>query len=44
MRDDIRREQEAALTLYGDDSPFVGLGAQGTPWPPSMECPAPEPS
>jgi hypothetical protein len=37
VRDDIRREQEAALTLYGDDSPFVGLGEQGTPWSFAME-------
>lgn len=37
VRDDVRREQEAALTLYGDDSPFVGLGEQGTPWSFAME-------
>ncbi|MGV9557365.1 hypothetical protein [Streptomyces sp. NPDC003401] len=37
VRDDVRREQEAALTLYGDDSPFVGLGVQGTPWSFAME-------
>ncbi|MFJ4693002.1 hypothetical protein [Streptomyces sp. NPDC088766] len=37
VRDDVRREQEAALTLYGDSSPFVGLGVQGTPWSFAME-------
>jgi hypothetical protein len=37
LRDDIRREQEAALTLYDDGSPFVGLGVGGTPWSFAME-------
>ncbi|GAA4804161.1 hypothetical protein [Streptomyces ziwulingensis] len=37
LRDDIRREQEAFLTLYDDDSPFVGLGDRGTPWSFAME-------
>ncbi|MFD4570776.1 hypothetical protein ACFWNK_03370 [Streptomyces sp. NPDC058417] len=37
LRDDIRREQEASLTLYDPDSPFVGLGEQGTPWSFVME-------
>ncbi|MGW0584853.1 hypothetical protein ACWD25_55295, partial [Streptomyces sp. NPDC002920] len=37
LRDDVRREQEAMLTLYGPDSPFVGLGQQGTPWSFAME-------
>ncbi|MEU4654031.1 hypothetical protein AB0G32_08825 [Streptomyces sp. NPDC023723] len=37
VRDDIRREQEAFLTLYDDDSPFVGLGVRGTPWSFAME-------
>lgn len=37
LRDDVRREQEAPLTLYDTDSPFVGLGTAGTPWSFAME-------
>lgn len=37
LRDDVRREQEAALTLYDEDSPFLGLGEQGASWSFAME-------
>ncbi|MFF6996450.1 hypothetical protein ACFY93_16070 [Streptomyces sp. NPDC008313] len=34
---DIRREQEAALTLYDVDSPFVGMGTRRKSWSFAME-------
>ncbi|NKQ26690.1 hypothetical protein [Streptomyces galbus] len=37
LREDVRREQEAALTLYDEESPFLGLGEQGAPWSFAME-------
>ncbi|MGJ5761038.1 hypothetical protein [Streptomyces galbus] len=35
--EDVRREQEAALTLYDEESPFLGLGEQGASWSFAME-------
>lgn len=37
LRENIRREQEAALTLYDTDSPFVGLGSPRRPWSFALE-------
>lgn len=37
LRDDVRREQEASLTLYDDENPFVGLGDARSPWSFAME-------
>jgi len=37
LRDSVHREQEAALTLYEADSPFVGMGTQRRAWSFAME-------